>query len=256
MQVGLIGAGNMARALARGWAEPILCSDGGSGRARELVAEVGGEALASNREVAERADIVVLCHKPYQLDQVAREIAGTARAVASVLGGVRTGQLQQAYPETPVFALHPNTPVAVRRGVTVYAERPATAAVNHPPADPEQEPKVLELFERLGRVVRLPEALVDIASALTAVGPAYEALLAEAQVDAGVRRGVPATLASQLVVETMAGTAALLVERDYDTLAVRREVTSPGGVTARGLAALDKAGIRAAFHAALDAVVP
>jgi pyrroline-5-carboxylate reductase len=254
MQLGLIGAGNMAHALARGWNEPILCSDGGSGRARELVAEVGGEALSSNREVAERADLVLLCHKPYQLNQVAGEIAGTARAVVSVLGGVRSSQLEQAFPGTPVFTMQPNTPVAVCRGVTIYAE-PRVGA-GHPPADPELESKVLELFGRLGRVVRLPEALADVASALTAVGPAYEALLAEAQVDAGVRRGVPAALASELVVETMSGTAALLAERGYDTLAIRREVTSPGGVTARGLAVLEKAGIRGAFHSAIDSVVP
>jgi pyrroline-5-carboxylate reductase len=206
--------------------------------------------------VAERADLVVLCHKPYQVDQVAGEIAGTAKAVASVLGGINTGRLQHAYPNTPVFALQPNTPVEVRRGVIIYAERMATEAENHPPADPELEPQVLELFGRLGTVVRLPEALVNVASALTAVGPAYEALLAEAQVDAGVRRGVPAPLASQLVVETVAGTAALLTHRGYDTLAVRREVTSPGGVTARGLAELDRAGIRTAFQNAIDAVVP
>lgn len=255
MQVGFIGAGNMARALARGWGEPILCSDGGSGRARELVAELGGDAL-SNREVAERADLVVLCHKPYQLDQVAREIADTARAVASVLGGVNTGQLQQAYPDTPVFALTPSTPVEVRRGVIIYAERRLTGAANHPPADPGLEAEVLELFGRVGTVVRVPEALVEAAGAVASVGPAYQALLAEAQVDAGVRRGLPAPLASQLVLETMAGTAALLDHRGYDTLAVRREVTSPGGVTARGLAALEKTGIRAAFQNAIDAVLP
>jgi pyrroline-5-carboxylate reductase len=87
------------------------------------------------------------------------------------------------------------------------------------------------------------------------VGPAYQALVAEAQVDAGVRRGLSAALAGKLVVETMAGTAALLDQRSHDTLAVRREVTSPGGTTARGLAALDAGGLRSAFHAAIDAVL-
>ncbi len=96
MQVGLIGAGNMARALARGWGDPVLCSDGGSGRASELVAELGGEALC-NREVAERADVVVLCHKPAQLRQVAQEIQDVAKVVVSVLGGVSTGMLQADY---------------------------------------------------------------------------------------------------------------------------------------------------------------
>jgi pyrroline-5-carboxylate reductase len=104
-------------------------------------------------------------------------------------------------------------------------------------------------------VVSVPESLLSVAAALMSVGPAYQALVAEAQIDAGVRRGVPASLAGMLVVETMAGSAALLAHRDHDTLAVRREVTSPGGTTARGLAALDAAGVRSAFQDAIDAVL-
>lgn len=250
MQVGLIGAGNMARALARGWGDPILCSDGGSGRARELVAELGGQAL-SNHEVAERADIVVLCHKPYQLGQVAREIHGSARTVVSVLGGVRTEVLQAAYPDRPVFAVMPNTPVEVRQGTIVFAERPGDQAS----PDADAEARVLELFERVGLVVRVPEAVVGAATALSGVGPAYQALLVEAQVDAAVRRGLKSALASRLVAETMAGSAALLAARGYDTLAVRRDVTSPGGSTARGLAELERGGVRDVFQKAMDAVI-
>jgi pyrroline-5-carboxylate reductase len=245
----------MARALAHGWGEPVLCSDSGSGRARQLADEVGGIAFPTNLEVAREADLVVLCHKPYHLEQVAREIHGTAKAVASVLGATSTGRLQASYPDTPVFSLMPNTPVEVRRGVIVYAERPQSAAANASSADSQLESQVLELFGRLGIVVRVPEALVAAAAALMSVGPAYEALVAEAQVDAGVRRGLPAALASQLVVETMAGTAALLEHRSHDTLAVRREVASPGGSTARGLAALEAAGVRSAFQDAIDAVL-
>jgi pyrroline-5-carboxylate reductase len=255
MRIGLIGAGNMARAMARGWGDPIVCSDGGSGRARELVAELGGEAFATNREVAETADLVVLCHKPGQLEAVANEIAGTARAVVSVLGGTPTGRVQACYPGTPVFALMPNTPVEVRRGMIIYADRGAGEAVNDPAADPALEPQVLELFGRLGEVVRVPERLFDAATAVTGVGPAYVALLVEAQVDAAVRHGLPAPLASRLVAETMTGTAQLLAQRGYDTLAVRREVTSPGGSTARGLDALERAGVRNAFSDAIQAVV-
>ena len=85
--------------------------------------------------------------------------------------------------------------------------------------------------------------------------PAYVALLAEAQVDAGVRHGLPADVAAEMVVQTFAGTAELIRSRDFDTLAVRRAVTSPGGSTARGLAALERANVRGAFHDALDAVL-
>ena len=86
------------------------------------------------------------------------------------------------------------------------------------------------------------------------MGPAYLALLVEAQIDAAVRYGLPPALADRIVVETMEGTAELLAQRGYDTRAVRREVTSPGGSTARGLAALERAGVRAAFQDAIDAV--
>src|SRR5947208_16990795 len=123
MQVGLIGAGNMARALARGWGEPVLVSDNGSGRAKALARELGGKALASNVRVADRADLVVLCHKPAQFLPVARQLRGHVKAVASVLGGVQTDALRQEY-GAPVFRFMPNTPVEVRRGVLCYsAER-------------------------------------------------------------------------------------------------------------------------------------
>ena len=87
------------------------------------------------------------------------------------------------------------------------------------------------------------------------MGPAYQALLLEAQVDAAVRHGIKPAVAAQLVAETMSGTAELLRVRDYDTLTVRREVTSPGGSTARGLDALERGGIRAAFSDAMDRVL-
>ena len=114
---------------------------------------------------------------------------------------------------------------------------------------------MLALFGRLGDVVKVPERLMGAAGAMMGVGPAYHALLVEAQVDAAVRHGLAPALAGRLVAETMAGTAALLEVRDYDTLAVRREVTSPGGTTARGLAALERGGLRPAFQDAFDAVM-
>jgi pyrroline-5-carboxylate reductase len=246
MRVGLIGAGNIARALARGWGEPVLVSDAGSGRAQSLADELGGEAVDSSLEVARGADLVILCHKPAQLSRVAQEIAGEIKPIVSVLGGVSLEALQAVYPARPVFRTEPNTPVEVRRGVVSFC--PAEGV----PADLERD--VIALFDRLGEVFVLPESLFGAAGAISGVGPAYQALLAEAQVDAGIRYGLKADLAGRLVAETMAGTAALIAHRDYDTLAVRREVTSPGGSTARGLAALERAGVRAAFQDAMDAL--
>lgn len=241
----------MARAMARGWGEPVLCTDSGSGSAQALADELGGERVASNRELAARADIVVLCHKPYQLEAVAGEITGAAKVVASVLGGIDTRTLEGRFRAAQVFALIPNTPVEIRQGVTVYAQ----AERGLTPLDAAVEAQVLELFGRLGKVVTVPERLLGAATALCGVGPAYQALLAEAQVDAGVRKGLNARLAAELVTATMSGSAALIEAKGYDTLAVRREVTSPGGSTARGLEALEAAGIRAAFQDAIEAVV-
>ena len=250
MQVGFIGSGNMARALARGWGDPVLCTDSGSGSAAALAAELGGEALSSNRELAERADVVVLAHKPYQLAAVAQDAAPAARGktVVSILGGTTQAEVRAAWPGATVFRVEPNTPVEVRRGVLAFAQPDE-------PVDADAHVAVRELFERVGTVIEVPEARMEAAGACSGVGPAYWALFAEAHVEAAIRRGLPAPLAQALVIETMAGTAALLAERGGDTLALRRAVTSPGGSTARGLAALERGGVRAALHAAMDSVV-
>jgi pyrroline-5-carboxylate reductase len=239
MQIGLIGAGNMSRALARGWNRPVLVADPVEERAQALVDEVGGEALASNAEVAQRADLVVLCHKPAQLADVASELAPHAKAVASILAATPLADLQDAYPDRPVYRFIPSLPVEVRQGAVVQAA-------------PLQK---TELDEQVGELFSEPDALVDVAMGLMSCAPAYVALVAEAQIDAGVRRGIPAAQSAELVVQTLAGTAELLSRRGNDTLAVRREVASPGGVTARGLAALERGGLRAAFSDALDAVL-
>jgi pyrroline-5-carboxylate reductase len=246
MQIGIIGAGNMARALVRGWNRPVLVADPVSERAQALAAEVAGEALATNAEVAQRAEIIVLCHKPAQLELVAGEVAPHAKAIASILASVPLAVLREAYPDRPVYRFIPSLPVEVRQGAVVQAAPEERYALDAP---------VSELFSELGMLVTLPDALVDVAMGLMSCAPAYVALVAEAQIDAGVRYGIPAAQSAELVVQTLAGTAELLRRRGNDTLAVRREVTSPGGVTARGLAALESAGLRAAFSDALDAVL-
>ena len=254
MQIGLIGCGNMARALARGWERPVLCGDPIAERARSLAAEFGGEALASNAEVAARADLVVLCHKPAQLAAVAAEVGPGSTPIASILAVTPLAALRAAYPGRPVYRFIPSLPVEVRQGAVVQAAGPgALGGADEDSATRDAE--VAELFAELGRLVVLDDALVDVAMGLMSCGPAYVALVAEAQVDAGVRRGIPAAQGSELVVQTLAGTAELLRRRDYDTMAVRREVSSPGGLTARGVDALERAGLRRAFSDALDAVL-
>ncbi|HEV2076033.1 MAG TPA: pyrroline-5-carboxylate reductase [Thermoleophilaceae bacterium] len=246
MRIGLIGAGNMGSALARGLGEPAILFDPDEARAAGLAAELGGEAARSNAEVAERAEIVVLCHKPALLAEVAAEIGGRAGAVVSVLGGTPLEEVERAYPDSPAYRFMPNLPVEVGRGVLCYAAGGRAAA------GPEGE--VLELFGRLGTVIPVDESLFDAATALTGCGPAFFALVVEALVDAGVRHGLSPGDAGRMAVETMAGTAALLSERGLDTAALRRRVASPGGSTARGLAELERGGLRTALGDAVTAV--
>ena len=257
MQIGLIGCRQHgARAGARLGSSGPLLGPAGSARAGAR-REVSGEALDSNALVAQRADLVILCHKPSQLADVARELAPHARAVASILAATPLAALRAAYPERPVYRFIPSLPVEVREGAVVQAADPYRA--EDVSAGQGEGPGATltrgELFAELGTLVVLPDELLDVAMGLMSCAPAYVALVAEAQVDAGIRRGIPAALGAQLVVQTLTGTAELLRRRGNDTQAVRREVASPGGVTARGLQALERAGLRGAFSDALDAVL-
>lgn len=245
IQVGVVGCGNLAGALVRGWGDPVLCSDADAARAERLAADVGGRAVASNLELAREADLVVLCHKPKQLQDVADEIVREAKAVVSLLGMTSLATVQAAYPDRPVYRILPSICVEVREGPLVLAN-----------ADPQPlDADVHALFGRLGDLVVLDDALIDVAMGLMSSSPAFYALMVEAQVDAGIRRGLTADVAARLVIGSMAGTAGLLRHRDGDTLGLRRAVTSPGGSTARGLDALERTGLRGSLSAAVDAVI-
>jgi pyrroline-5-carboxylate reductase len=248
VKLGLIGAGNMASALARGIGEPILVADVEAAKAEALAAELGGEAVASNAELAERADVVVLCHKPGQLAEVAEQTGGRAKVVVSILAATPTGSLEDAYPGVPVYRFIPNIPAEVRQGVLCYV--PGSRAGEGP------EREILELFGRAGTILALDEEpLIEPAMALMSCGPAFYALIAESFADAGPAHGLPRDDALRMTVETMAGAAAYLRGHDYDTEAVKARVATPGGTTERGLIALEERGIRDVCRAAVDAVV-
>src|SRR4051794_5541249 len=230
MRLGLIGAGNMASALARGIGEPVLVHDPQSDRARALAEELGGEALGSNAEVAERADLVVLCHKPAQLGEVAREIGGAAKVIASILAATPTEQIEEAYSGAPVYRFIPNLPAEVGRGVLCYT--PGSRAADGP------ENEVLELFGRAGLVISLDEPLLEPAMAIMSCGPAFMAAGGEARAAAGAAQGIAGGQAAGMGVETMGGSAEYLTRHGDDAAGLRVRVATPGGVTEKGLRAL------------------
>jgi pyrroline-5-carboxylate reductase len=246
--LGFIGAGNMASALARGIGEPALVFDIDRAKAEALAAELGGEAVGSNAELAERCDAVVLCHKPKQLQEVAREAAPGATAVVSILAAVTTDRLGEAYPRVPLYRFIPNLPAEVRQGVLCY--------VPGPRAKDGPEDEILALMGRAGTVIELgSEPLIEPAMALMSCGPAFMALVAESFAAAGADHGLRPEDAVRMTVETMAGTAAYLREHGYDTEAIRARVATPGGTTEQGLVRLEERGLREVCRAAVDAVV-
>jgi pyrroline-5-carboxylate reductase len=229
----------MAAAIARGWVgefDGMLFSDSGSGRAQALAGELEGE-VASNEEIARRADLVLLAVKPNKLEAVAPQL-GEAGEVVSVLAAVPLERLRAALPSAEqVLRVMPNVGVEVRQGVLCVAGSVSEGA--------------RAKLELLGRVVELDENDFDTATAVMGCSPAYLALAVEAIADAGAADGLDPQLAHELVVETAAGTAELL--RRHDPAAVREAVASPGGSTEKGLEALEREGARRAFTAAVEA---
>jgi pyrroline-5-carboxylate reductase len=249
MRIGFAGAGNMAGAIARGWAageggpEEMLFCDLDRDRAAALAADVGGETRDSLGELAEDSDVVVLAVKPAALDDVAAELEGKPKALLSVMAATPVARLEDAFPGIPAMRVMPNQPVEVRRGVLCVV--PADGMAD------ELKARLVKLLALLGKVVPLPEPRIDAAMAVMSSSPAYVALVAEALTTAGVHEGLEPELAANLVTETLAGTAELLQVRQ--PAAIREAVASPGGATEAGLEALERGGLEGALADAVRA---
>lgn len=247
-RIGFIGAGSIARAVARGLGEQILCTDAGSGRAADLARELGGHVPANNLELAANTEIVILAHQSSDLLKVASEIQGEARIIVSFLGRLSAEELRAAYPDSQIIRVAPNLAVELRQGVSLFAAPRLGVR-------PETEVLVRDMFATLGRVVDVPEELLPLAIGCSAVGPAYWAFFADAWAEAAADHGLPKPLALSLILDTMDGTAALLKLRRGDTRSIVRQVATRSGSTERGLAALAEAGLQEAMVDAIDGIV-
>ena len=251
MRIGFVGAGNIAAAMARGWAraaEPaveLLFCDAISVRATSLAQELGGESREDIEALARDADVVVLAVKPDALEAAAAEL-GEAKLVVSVLAGTPAETVSDAIGgQMPVFRVLPSVAAEVGAGVICTVAPRAGAE--------RMGAELIAALEALGSVVELDEDLFDPAMAVMSCGPAFLAVVVEAMSAAAEAEGLDEDLAHQLLVETMGGTAALMGERH--AVAVREAVTSPGGATAAGLAALEAGAVRHAYAEAVKAAV-
>ncbi len=249
MRIGFVGAGNMAAAMARGWAaadggpDAMLFSDLEPARATDLAADVGGETREGLAALRADSDVLLLGVKPAALEAVAEELGGGAPAILSMLAATPLDRLAEAFPGVPLLRVMPNQPVEVGQGV-----------ICHPPPRDMSEGlagELTALLDALGERFELPEEQVEAAMAVMSCSPAYVALFAEALADAGAREGLPQQLAATLVADTLTGTAELL--RRHDPAAIRHAVAPLGGATDAGLNALDFEGFERAIVAAVDA---
>ncbi|HTU14239.1 MAG TPA: pyrroline-5-carboxylate reductase [Solirubrobacterales bacterium] len=249
MIVGFIGSGNMAAAMARGWASSerdapskMLFTDSGSGRASALAEEVGGEAVQGNAELVRASDFVVLAMKPNGLDAVAESLP-VPRAILSLLGATKVSRLTELFPDSTVLRLMPNLGVEAGRGVIAVADPENT--------DREIVADAFTLLGSLGSVVELPDEQMDAATAVMGCSPAYFAVVADALARAGVAEGLDPEVSLHMVAESLAGTAELLKRRTPFEIQVA--VASPGGSTEAGLKGLKEARGAQAFEAAAEA---
>lgn len=271
-RIAIIGGGNMGEALLAGLiksgrpARDLVVAEKSSGRA-EYLSRTYSARVTGLADAVEDAAFVILAVKPADVDAVTTEIAGAAakaqgnsveQVLVSVIAGVTTGFYEARLPAGfPVIRVMPNAPALVGAGVSALAPgRFATA---------DQLAEAAQLFESVGGVLTVPESQIDAVTAVSGSGPAYFFLFLEALVDAGVANGLTRAVTTDLAVQTMAGSAAMLLERleaaradnsgrpDTTAAELRALVTSPGGTTAAGLRELERGGLRAAVAAAVDA---
>ena len=246
----IIGGGKMGEALlagllARGWAPAgeLRLVETVTARADELRRRYPDVTVAAEPSAAAGHLLAV---KPGDVAGACAALAGrwAPAPVLSIAAGVTIARLEAALgPDTPVVRAMPNTPALIGAGA-------AAVAAGRWAGDDELA-WAESILGAVGTVVRLDESLLDAVTGLSGSGPAYVFLVVEALVEGGVLAGLPRPVASALATQTVLGAARLLSESDQGPEALRAAVTSPGGTTAAGLRALERAGVRSAF---LDAV--
>jgi len=244
---GVMGEALLSRLLAQQHYAPeaVWVGEPGADRRRFLEQEYGVRTTEDNREAIASADVVLLAVKPQAFTTVTQGLAtgNTAQLVVSILAGTTLNQLEEAFPGQPVVRAMPNTPATVGAGMTAIAPGRHTQAHHLELAR--------QLFSAVGDVVDVPESLMDAVTGLSGSGPGFVAVMIEALADGGVAAGLPRAIAQRLALQTVRGTAELLQTTGWHPAELKDRVTSPGGTTIAGVAALEQAGVR---HGLIEAV--
>jgi len=254
-KVGFVGAGNMGEALIKGLlaanlvpAEAVYVTDVRLERLKELDRQYGVQIAANNTELVRQVDVVLLAVKPQIMEPVLREIAPAVtrkRLLISIAAGISTAKIREALgKDARLIRVMPNTSALVLEGVTAIAKGEGLEAGDLDIAG--------EIFSAVGRVVVLGEELMDAVTGLSGSGPAYVAIVVESLADGGVRMGLDRITAMTLATQTVLGAARLLLETGLHPGALKDMVSSPGGTSIAGVAALEAGGIRHTFITAVE----
>ncbi|WP_040813615.1 pyrroline-5-carboxylate reductase [Nocardia concava] len=257
-RIAVIGGGRIGEALIAGLLEAgraskdLVVVEPVATRAELLAERFGIRATDDIADAAKSADLIVIAVKPNDVDGVVAELGKAElgddhdQVLVSLAAGVPTSRMESRLPAGfPVVRVMPNTPMLVGQGMSAIA--PGRYARK------EQLTLVTEMLESVGKVVTVTESQLDAVTAVSGSGPAYFFLIVEAMIDASVGLGLTRDVATQLVVQTMLGSAALLDESGQSAPELRAAVTSPAGTTAAGLRELERGAVRSAFHDALHA---
>ena len=257
-RIAVLGAGKIGESLIAGLVSSQWCEPGdivATGRRPERLAELskryGIETTLANADAVRDAGVVVIAVKPQDIEQLLGElveVVSPAQTVISVAAAIPTALIERHLGDgVPVVRAMPNTPAAVHEGIA------GVSAGRH--AAEENLVQAEEVLSHLGRSVRVAESYMDAVTAVSGSGPAYFALLAESMIEAGILLGLSREIATDLVVQTMLGTAKLLRDEKMHPVELREMVTSPGGTTIAAIRELEQAGVRAAFLNAIQAAM-
>jgi pyrroline-5-carboxylate reductase len=250
---GKIGESLLAGLLSCGWRAPgeVVVTGRREERIAELSERYGVPVTLDNAEAVEGAGLVVVAVKPQDIEGLLQELTGRItpdQTVLSVAAAIPTGAIERHLSgDIPVVRAMPNAPATVHEGMA------GICAGAH--AREEHLQLAEEALTHLGAVVRVAEEYMDAVTAVSGSGPAYFALLAEAMIEAGILLGLGREVSTQLVVQTMLGTAKLLRDEKMHPVELREAVTSPGGTTIMAIRELEQAGVRAAFLNAIQAAM-
>lgn len=256
LTLAIIGTGRLGEALLRGllrsnWVQPhqVICTARREERVHDLQSTHGVRATLDNAAAIAEADVILVALKPQSLLDVVGDAAHAFHAgqtVVSMAAGTTTASIEALLPDAvPVVRVMTNTPVQVDQAMSVVA-----AGAHAGDADC----KVAEdILRHVGKVIRLDERHMNSVTALSGSGPAYFFLLAEAMIDAGILLGLPRHVSTELILQTMVGSARMLTDSGMHPVELREMVTSPGGTTIAAIRTLESAGVRAAFLDAIEA---